>query len=550
MKNVFHYMVWRFLFLLLPLSFHSINSNAAFTYKNIRIPSLSSDSTGLFLRISVPKIKRYDCGAPIVIYVNGGFGAAGMLGSMFTMSNYGFIVIEFNFPGGGSGVQKSGGVFDNRDANSILALRDVIRFALGQTTDITGKYLSQFTGTKTPLYNNVGIIGGSNGGCSLLSTLGIYSEDFGALAWISFFESPIGDGMLTGDAGKPYGHAGVDLFLNTGYNDSTGNYNWDIFKMDMNKVAYYQKRDSVHGLFYFDTNNNNSYDDTSEFNIIGKPNIPYSNKYFYSMQIVRKAYEKGFYPLANPRVSFADSNLTKSYWYLRNGDEWIDVFMPNMPNLKVLFMVRDSDHITSAPNHPEALITWNKFNQSGCQWFRLNGDRSYIEYITGLSLPGAPDNDANTPLDNINIRNMIMPGNIFPDRYMNHYATSLEMADRVMNNNWSNNLEGLLSKICDDEYENEYEDKTETESPEETGTFLFPNPIQNETYIQVNSDLYGTSTIKIFDAIGRQVLPTQIDMVEKGFNLLVFESNSLCAGNYFIVLKAPGVASTIRFTKE
>lgn len=77
----------------------SNNAQASFYYKSIRIASQSSDSTGIYIRISVPNIKRYNCGAPVVIYLNGGWGSSGMLGNMFNMSNYGFIVVEFNYPG-------------------------------------------------------------------------------------------------------------------------------------------------------------------------------------------------------------------------------------------------------------------------------------------------------------------------------------------------------------------------------------------------------------------------------------------------------------------
>ena len=174
------------------LSTFSINSKAAFNYKSARVPSTSADSTGIFVRISCPNsTMRYSCGAPVAIYVCGGFGSSGMLGSMFTMSNYGFIVIEFNFPGGGSGTSKSGGTFDGRGLGSMMAIHDVIKYALGQKPDITGKYLHEITGAITPLYNNVGAIGGSNGGCNLLSALGLYGADLGSLAWISFFEAPV-----------------------------------------------------------------------------------------------------------------------------------------------------------------------------------------------------------------------------------------------------------------------------------------------------------------------------------------------------------------------
>ncbi|MEI7803453.1 MAG: T9SS type A sorting domain-containing protein, partial [Bacteroidota bacterium] len=396
-----------------------------------------------------------------------------------------------------------------------------------------------------PIYSNVGIIGGSNGGCNLLAALGLYSEYFSSLAWVSFFESPIGDGMLTADPGKPYGHA-VSIFKNNSYNDSTGIFNWDAFKFAPDSVAYKQGNTVIKGLFYFDVNNNGIFNRGIDYDVIGKYNSPYSQKYYYSQQIVQHAYEKGYYPLLTTSNYFADSTQTKSYWNLRNGDNFINTIMPNMPNLKVLFMVRDdSDHITSAPNHPEVLNTWNKFSTAGCNWFRVNSDKAYIEYVTGLTLPSAPDNDANIPLDNLNIRTMLMPGNIFSDRYMNHYASTLEMADRVMNNNWSPNLSGILSVTCPSASKEEEEEIAADDQPT-----LYPNPSSGETFIQVNASEYGKSTIRVFDAIGREVLQPQTETVLKGFNLLILDINKLSAGNYFVRIDAPGVTHTLQFTRE
>ncbi len=546
-----HYYTTLKVFLLFSLVFNltAFKSHATFTYLTTRLTTSYTDSTGLFVRLSVPYTtntpQRYSCGAPIVIYVNGGFGSSGSLGSMFTMSNFGFIVCEFNFPGGGTGISKSGGVFDNRGANSMKAIHDVIKYCLGLSVDKNGKYLHEITGAITPLYNNVGVIGGSNGGCNLLAALGLHSNDLSTLAWISFFESPIGDGLLTADPGKPYGHS-VLMFQNPGYNDSTNTFDWTKFKYSSNYVLKISGHDTTKGQFYFDLNGNNIFEPGIDYDIVGRTNTPYDKRTYYSQQIVQHAYQMGYYPIANPlSVHFADSTQTKSYWNLRNGDKWIQEFMPHIPNLKVLFMVRDdSDHITSAKNHPEVLNTWNKFSENGCTWFRVNSDKSYIENVTGQTLPTAPDNDANVVLNSLNIRSMVMPGNIFSNRYMNHYACSEEMADRVMNNNWSLNLSGILSSTCP--VVNAKIEEVESD----VQPMLYPNPANSEAYIQINANDFGSSTVRIFDAIGREVMQPQINDVAKGFNLLILNTNNLSAGNYFVRIEAPGVTHTLQFTRE
>lgn len=546
MKKIFTLLRLSFL-LVIFTSISVFNSKANFIYRNTKIASLASDSTGLFVRIAIPTTPRFTCGAPIVIYMNGGWSAEGILTPMFNMANYGFIVVQFHYPGGGSGVYKSGGVYDNRGPNSMLAARDLVRFALGQTTDIYNRSLGEITDSINPLYYNLGIIGGSNGGCNLLSLLGLYSQDLNQVAWTSFFESPIGDGMLNADVGKPYGKA-VYINKNDGYNDSTGIFYWNKLAYAADTVAYKNGKITIKGLLYFDVNENGIFNRGIDFDIIGKyesTSLGAPKKYYLSYQVMQHAYEQGIFPNTSQSIYVPTLAESQEYWYLRNTDHFIDSFMVNIPNLKVLFMVREDDHITSALDHPETIYAWNKFNSNGCNWFRVNCDRSYIEFIKGSLLPNAPDNDANISVDHMNIRNMIMPAGLFSNRYFNHYASTLEMGDRVMNNDWSYNLDGLLNKTCP-----EAKLESETVTEKSVDNLLYPNPAQNETYIQVNASDFGTSTVTVFNAIGQQMMPTQIDEVEKGFNLLILDVNKLSSGNYFVRINAPGMNRTLQFTRE
>lgn len=546
MKKI--YTVFKIVFLSAFLLISSKNSEAAFTYNNVRVASAAAGTTGLFVRISIPYLTaRYSCGAPVVVYMCGGWGAPGILSSLYNMSNYGCIVIQFNYPGGGNGAQKSGGVYDTRGPNSMLAARDVIRFALGQTPDMNNKYLNESSGIHNPLYDNVGIIGGSNGGCNLVSLLEVYHNNLSSVAWVSFFESPLGDGMLTADAGKPYGGL-VSINKNNAYNDSTGIYNWSLLKYAKDSTAAKYGNTYIKGLFYFDINQNGIFNRGVDYDLVGRyeaATTGATKKYYYSYQVLQRAYEMAIYPPPTMNAYHPTLIQSQDYWFTRDTYHYIDSMMAHMPNLKVLFMVRDdSDHITSAKNHPEAVMSLNKFYNSGCNWFRVNSDKSYIEYITNTSLPLAPDNDANIPVDNLNIRNMIMPGHIFSNRYYNHYASTLEMADRVMNNDWSLNLSGILPATCFN---------SEKVGDETVGTNegnLYPNPAQNEVYIPLNASDLGSSSITVFNSIGQQVSQIQNDAVTKGFNLLILDVNNLTSGNYFVRIDAPGVARTLQFTRE
>ena len=118
------------------------------------------------------------------------------------------------------------------------------------------------------------------------------------------------------------------------------------------------------------------------------------------------------------------------------------------------------------------------------------------------------------------------------------------MADRVMNNDWSLNLNGILGSTCPNT------EKLEDETVELKEGNLYPNPAQNEVYIPLNAGDFGTSNLTVFNSIGQQVMQTQNDAVAKGFNLLILDINNLSSGNYFVRIDAPGVTRTLQFTRE
>jgi hypothetical protein len=111
------------------------------------------------------------------------------------------IQIRFNFPGGGTGATRSGGVYNDREPNCLKALRDIIRFAMAQTADASGKKISELVYPLMPLANNVGLVGWSNGGNATITVAGLHGREIAGLAWIVDWESPVGDGMQNVECG-------------------------------------------------------------------------------------------------------------------------------------------------------------------------------------------------------------------------------------------------------------------------------------------------------------------------------------------------------------
>ncbi|MDZ7721888.1 MAG: aryl-sulfate sulfotransferase [candidate division KSB1 bacterium] len=106
-----------------------------------RIPCNAASSDGLQVRVTAPETPRYQNGAPIAIYVAGGFDSEGLDERQTGLADEGFVEIRFNFPGGGKGGAKSGGEYDYRGPGSLLALRDIIQFAAQTRPDSSGLML-------------------------------------------------------------------------------------------------------------------------------------------------------------------------------------------------------------------------------------------------------------------------------------------------------------------------------------------------------------------------------------------------------------------------
>jgi|GEM_PF-6007585 hypothetical protein len=78
------------------------------TERTVRVPSQAAGTDGLVVRITVPGHPRYPEGAPVVVYMAGGFDGNGIAERITGLDGEGFIEIRFNFPGSGTGENLSG----------------------------------------------------------------------------------------------------------------------------------------------------------------------------------------------------------------------------------------------------------------------------------------------------------------------------------------------------------------------------------------------------------------------------------------------------------
>jgi hypothetical protein len=122
------------------------------------------------VRIDLPEVPRYGGSAPIVVVASTWFvdkynDEQTPFHLEFNPVDMGVITISHLWPGktDPDSLISSEGTFDFGGPNSLAALRDTLRFALGEITDIDGRYLHELI-SFDPLCENVGMFASSHAG--------------------------------------------------------------------------------------------------------------------------------------------------------------------------------------------------------------------------------------------------------------------------------------------------------------------------------------------------------------------------------------------------
>ncbi|MCR4437743.1 MAG: hypothetical protein QHJ34_01700 [bacterium] len=326
------------------------------------------------------------------------------------------------------------------------ALRDIVRFAFGLSTDTAGRGLAQLVPPIVPLSTNIGLVGWSNGGNATLGVAGIHGSELAGLAWIVNWESPVGDGMANAECGGRLASPYLNPRVNPAYDPDSGT--WDMSSLaycDTLQVAL--EMAALRGGLYFDINRNGALDSGSDFLL--NPHLwrtPSGARVYYSNRVIRAAVEKHLLPLPLPShiASPAESEV---FWQYRNAEGWLSEVVRLLPNLMFLVAAADTDHVQSAPEHPHVLIQYEGLRTAGARLTRLNPDRAYVEYALGHAFPSAADNDAFAPLDHLTIRSALEPD---PDSLPTNItvaAAIYELADRTFTGNTTPQLAATLTGV-------------------------------------------------------------------------------------------------------
>jgi len=498
----------------------------------VHIPSESGGETGIAMKIRLPETPRYSGYAPVVLHIKGGFDGAGINLDVIDLSELGFIECFFNFPGSGLGEEKSGGTYDTRGLQSLTAIKDLLRFVQGKFNDLNNKPFTFYLGNVIPLQDNIGMVGWSNGGNAALCAAGIFADEIDPVGWIVNYESPVGDGMPTTEAGSQGHEQNPNPETNSAYHPDTGE--WDMTKLKIaNRIDINQNHaggidEPIVGGYYFDIDDNGTI--TPEIDFVPYP-IAIANDSmiltYYSERITSYAESQGM--IENSSLTHLTSSAqAQEFWYYRNGEKWISELVAKHPDIKFIVCAFEQDHAQTALDHPHVLIQYQGFLENNAAFVRLNPDQCYLEYVLELDDVNSVDNPAFENYDHQSIRQAVQTRQGPVSSQSSIAAACCELADRTFYSNLEPQLDETLTEHVNITEKNEKNIK-------KIDMICYPNPAQSFVticyYINNRTDV----TLTIFDLLGRKI------------NSFVNEEKN--AGNYKINLQLDHYTNGIYFIK-
>ncbi len=459
---------------------------------DIRLPSDSTGVPGGTLAVRVwypdsPGQFRWGPvdGAPVAIYVPGGFAAGALaLENEPLLRAQGFVAITFLFPGGVEGSISSDGTYDDRGDRSQRALRDIARFATGNATDSLGRTLSAIVGA--PARGDVvGLVANSNGGsisATMMSRHGatITSPD---LAFLVPWESPTNDQVLTGETparGRdPNTSFDADANGDPGDDVHNGAYltnNYPQLEVDYTRLRWAPGAvwtplgggPPQTGLFYFDNNGNGTLDssppNTDDVDVDGDGIVEPGEDYpLYGLSVNTGTSTKGMLSVAAATqiessgiistwpVNYWTRTDSAAYWAIRDAMALLPGALANQHRLRGMGAFAFNDHVQATRDHAHVRQYCLGFMNAG-RWYRLNPDRSYVEAVVGAPAPLAVDNDANILPTAGQMESLAEPIGAVTAGAL-RVAAAAEMADRTFYNIWTDNLPGVITSSGVSEWE-------------------------------------------------------------------------------------------------
>ena len=333
----------------------------------------------------------------------------------------------------------SDGRYDFGGPLSLAALRDAIRFALGEIPNVDGAYLHELVEIEA-FYDNVGLFASSHAGVVATNVMAYHGDAFPDLKYFVGRENPTMAEMYPLEIGH------FDETRRPVYNpfyDSAG-YTPTSIAVDYSTLDWIQNDDYPEGRPVFRVLGDEDYvlDDKG-------PNI--AGRRWFSPALTQALLDNGVLDLASWPHDLATPQQTAEFWPYRITVHNYASIGETLPDLRVLLPFAAADHVQAAQDKPHIRQAFDGFHKTAGLWTRLNCDLAYVqsEVDPSASLDlGFPDNQANRePVDWFSeAESWGFPGQLAGEMTARTVplAGVAEMADRVEYDDWSANLRGVL----------------------------------------------------------------------------------------------------------
>jgi hypothetical protein len=403
------------------------------------ITHVHSEGIGdVVVRLQLPETPRYPEGAPIVVSISGFFVPFVGFHESLDTTQIGAIKVDYLWPGKEDAELdvRSDGVYDHGGPDCLAALRDVIRFALGLTPDVNGKMIDELIEV-TPLTDNVGLYAFSHPGIVATNVLAHHGSDIPTVKYLVGRENPTIDEMYPLELGY-FDDDGKPIFNPYYYPQD---YTPTCIHIDYSTIGWLQNDQFPEGRPFFAVSDGPDH-------VLGYKHPQMWGKDYYSAALTQALLDNGALTLENWPEDLATPEETRTNWPFRTTVHNYALLTTSAPDLKVMLVFARRDHVQAAPDKPHIRQAFDGFHEAAGLWVRLNPDLAYVRSMMGIEEEaGFPDNPANTePNDWMNAGNWGYPGPVGggPFNVLVPLASVAEMADRVRNGDWSDNLETVL----------------------------------------------------------------------------------------------------------
>lgn len=409
---------------------------------------LYSESTGsaagvLVVRAYLPEVARHESGAPIVIMGSGGIDE-GSVDNRLPEAGNDFAMITFMFPGGTdewSG-SSSDGVYDHRGERSILALRDVIRFAAGEAKATSGQGLADLS--EVPLdQENIGLIGYSNGGNIIVAAAALYGEEFvDYLKYIIQWESPVSSQAAVRDFGRTLIKSTQIEYQNPrycGYGDEIACsryadlvYNpnepdWPVFHDGNGDGVFTTVYDPSLKQAVPDLNLSGSLETDEDWPLDNFEDE--AGLIYYSRAVTEALRDENVFAVWPETIATPEQATV--FWDLREAVVLYDEALRLNPGLEAMVLCGARDHVQSSPTKFHVHQALEGWLEAGADWVKLNPSLEYLYQVDPRFADlGLPDVKPNTqPTDWSDFTLYAMPEKMQSSSYS--LAALWQMMDRA-----------------------------------------------------------------------------------------------------------------------